>query len=93
MESPFFNVRSNYPISRRVFAALGQWQRAQHVAQWTVEQFGNERALFHYLRIQRRIGFAVQLAGPYAFSESRAIEETTPGHYLFYGFKKHRQPQ
>lgn len=89
----FFDVKEFYPLLRRVFSSFSETAPVRSVAQWCYQSFEAERGLFHYVRIQRRLGhFAVRLQEKYRFKLPGETPNTTPGHYILRGFKKHRLP-
>ena len=67
----------------------------QTIAQWCQTHFDGVKAIFHLLRIERRLGIhQLLLQGKFRLTESswrpyrRGI-----GDYLLHGFKKHRRPE
>ena len=81
------------PAMRRWYQAGKQWAGHKSPASlmaWCGDMFG-EKAVFHYLRIQRRIGQSMMLRGKFELTGPRPIQSRGIGYYLLHGFGKQRR--
>jgi hypothetical protein len=67
----------------------------KHVASWCIAHFWGVRAIFHALRIERRLGHLPKMESgqPLELSEPAELQQHPPGFYILRGFRQHRWPK
>ena len=96
MNSEFWNPRQWLPILRRFLVGeretLAGYRSREDVAFWCKAHFPEMQAIYHFLRIERRLGrSALRVKGHFELSEGGVDGKSRePGYYLMHGFKKRR---